>query len=237
MLDRTELILSQRKIPALSNPARLSLVSRPTTTIDKSHLSFSLPLPLSFSPIFSPFIPPSLRILLILSVCLSLSLPLFEYTSVRRGKCRERLSPVEDPSSRGRVSSGQSRIFEQQSSAARRQRRVSSLRVHAWTEHTVAVWFSNHRSMIRSSGFTLGAYSRFEILARALLLPRSLASRRSALVDLQQQQRRRRRRRRGVCALGPARSTCGYIWRGVPRKNSSSPGTKLGGGRKMEAPG
>lgn len=38
--------------------------------------------------------------------------------------------------------------------------------------------------MIRSSGFTLGAYSRFEILARALLLPRSLASRRSALVDL-----------------------------------------------------
>lgn len=30
--------------------------------------------------------------------------------------------------------------------------------------------------------------------------------------------------------------SCGYIWRGVPRKNSSPPGTKLGGG-KMEAPG
>lgn len=237
MLDRTELILSQRKIPALSNPARLSLSylvprrqSIKVTSLSLSlfpypSLRYSLPLSrhLSGSCLFSPSV--------------YLSLPLFEYTSVRRGKCRERLSPVEDPSSRGRVSSGQSRIFEQQSSAARRQRRVSSLRVHAWTEHTVAVWFSNHRSMIRSSGFTLGAYSRFEILARALLLPRSLASRRSALVDLQQQQRRRRRRRRGVCALGPARSTCGYIWRGVPRKNSSSPGTKLGGGRKMEAPG
>lgn len=36
------------------------------------------------------------------------------------------------------------------------------------------------------------------------------------------------------------RVPCGYIWRGVPRKNSSSPGTKLGGGgggKKMEAPG
>lgn len=126
------MILSQRKIPALSNPARislslsLSLVSRPTTTIDKSHLSFSLPLPLS--NIFSPFIPPSLsssRILLILS------LSLFSLRSIYFG----RTESVENdyPPWKIRVRSGQSRLFEarreQQSSAARGQRRVSCLRV------------------------------------------------------------------------------------------------------------
>lgn len=48
-------------------------------------------------------------------------------------------------------------LAESNSNAARRRQRRVSLHVHAWTE--LSGWFSNHRSMIRSSGFTLGAYS------------------------------------------------------------------------------
>lgn len=253
MLDRTELILSQRKIPALSNPARislslsLSLVSRPTTTIDKSHLSFSLPLPLS--NIFSPFIPPSLsssRILLILS------LSLFSFRSIYFG----RTESVENdyPPWKIRVRSGQSRLFEarreQQSSAARGQRRVSCLRVDTrgpsadrggpgsatidrWHVHRDSRW-----AHIRNSKFLRSFF-------------RAVASRRSTAADLSGATTTTAAAANGGGGGGGVaasvlwgrlvrRVPCGYIWRGVPRKNSSSPGTKLGGGgggKKMEAPG
>lgn len=129
----------------LSNPARL--VSRPTTTIDKSQLSFSLSLFLSFSRSLSIFLCPSSRICSPLRVsslsrensqCVKVSRTIIPWKIVAR-----------QLGNRGILEAGSNRV-------ARGQRRVS-LRVHAWTEHTG--WFSNHRSMIRSSGFTLGAYS------------------------------------------------------------------------------